>query len=334
MRFLLVAKPWKGGLAKYIFKTLDDVFPGNVRWITTYPDSTDDYIHYRKNKSAWQTNLIYQINQADYDIAIFINHLNIFKSLRTDKRNILWMTDAPTIKQGEDLPYERIFISDLGYEKPLLERINNERYAGELAFACYPKIHYPVATTSLKRNVCFIGNKDECRDEWLSYLLKNNTQLDIYGNYFLRTKLFWQHPTLVHPSISNTLMQSVYTKHHLSINIHAKVVCHGTNMRTFECAAYGIPQVVDYRPGLSDFFDQSSILTSKIPDEMLKQIQHLLMYPEEAAKIAANARQLVLSKHTYYHRILQATQGWLTPAAEYKLQQACISGYPQDASCR
>lgn len=331
MKILLVAKPWKGGLAKYIFQSLNDVFPDNVRWLPTYPDNLRDHLRYRQDKSAWMKNLINTINQADYDVAIFINHLSIFKALSTNRRHILWMTDAPTIKSGEDTAFERIFISDLGYESALLGNINPARYCGELAFACYPKLHQPkqplIKTSS---DICFIGNKDPIRDPWLQHFIQQKMDIKVYGNYFLRTALFWNNPSYFHASIRNEHMRFIYAKYKISLNIHARVVRHGTNMRTFECAAYGIAQVADYRPGFSDFFDETAVLTSQTPDEMHKQIQHLLMHPDEAVIMTANARQQVLSKHTYYHRILQATQGWLTPTAEHKLQQASISGVSQE----
>lgn len=323
MKILLVAKPWKGGLAKYLFQALNDVFPYQVQWLPTYPDSVSEYLRYRHNKSAWLDQLITTINQADYDIAIFINHLSIFKKLRTDRRNILWMTDAPSIKPGEDNAFERIFISDLGYEPVLLVNISETRYHGELAFGCYPKLHRPAQLTQKpSHDICFIGNKDPLRDNWLQYFISQKIDIEIYGNYFLRTSLFWQHPMRFHASVSNEQMQAVYARHKISMNIHAKVVKQGTNMRTFECAAYQIPQVVDARPGLSCFFGEDALMVSEHPSQMLTHIHTLLENPELAHKMAITARQTVLSKHTYYHRLLQALHGWLSPDAELRLQQS------------
>ncbi|MEQ1668019.1 MAG: glycosyltransferase [Sulfuriferula sp.] len=323
MKILLVAKPWKGGLAKYLFQALNDVFPHQVQWLPTYPDSVSEHLRYRHDKSAWLDQLITTINQADYEVAIFINHLSIFKKLRTDRRNILWMTDAPSIKPGEDTAFERIFISDLGYEQALLANINETRYHGELAFGCYPKLHQPAQLTQeTSHDICFIGNKDPLRDNWLQYFLSRKIDIGVYGNYFLRTSLFWQHPMRFHAGISNEQMQAIYAKYKISMNIHAKVVKQGTNMRTFECAAYQIPQVIDARPGLFRFFDEDTLMVSEHPAQMLAHIHTLLKNPELAHKMAMTARQTVLGKHTYYHRLLQALQGWLTPDAEHRLQQA------------
>ena len=323
MKILLVAKPWKGGLAKYLFQALNDVFPHQIRWLPTYPDNVSEYLRYRHNKSAWLDELIATINQADYDVAIFINHLSVFKKLRTDRRNILWMTDAPSIKQGEDAAFERIFLSDLGYEDVLLGKIDVARYQGELAFGCYPKLHQPAQLAPKKlHDMCFIGNKDPLRDDWLNYFLNHRMDIGVYGNYFLRTPLFWRHPINFHSSVSNEKMQTIYAKYKISMNIHAKIVKQGTNMRTFECAAYQIPQVIDARPGLSRFFDEDAIMVSEHPEQMLGHVRELLDNPTLATKMAITARQQALKRHTYYHRLLQALQGWLPPDAEYCLQQA------------
>lgn len=326
MRFLVVGKPWKGGLSKYVFNSLEDVFPGQVKWIPTYPNTFAEYINYRRDKLAWSQQLINQINNDDYDVAIFIKHYSIFNQLRTDRRNILWMTDAPTIQRGEDTPFERIFITDLGYETELVKRIDPSRYRGELALACYPKLHHPKANIMPEKDVCFIGNKDKLRDKGLEYLIDHNVNPAVYGDYFLRSKLFWQNPRLFHPRISNEQMQSVYAKYKVSVNIHAQVVRQGTNMRTFECAAYGIPQVVDYRHGLDGFFqDNDEILISHYPEQMVKQVQYLLSNPTIALQMALRARQRALNEHSYYHRLLYSLQDWLTPKALTNLQQTCNS---------
>ncbi|NOT17414.1 MAG: glycosyltransferase family 1 protein [Sulfuriferula sp.] len=328
MKILLVAKPWKGGLAKYLFQALSDAFPNQVRWLPTYPDSFSEHLRYRQNKSAWLDQLVTTINQTDYDVAIFVNYLSIFKKLRADRRHLLWMTDAPNIKQGEDTAFERIFISDLGYEQRLLTQIDAHRYQGELAFACYPKLHQPAQLKQIKtRDACFIGNKDPFRDHHLGYLLQQKIDVQVYGNYFLRTPLFWQYPLHVHAGVQNKAMQQIYAQHKLSINIHAKVVKDGTNMRTFECAAYQIPQVIDTRPGLSRFFEENALMVSEQPAQMLSHIHYLLDYPAYAEEMAVYARQIVLSQHTYYHRLLQALHGWLPADAEYRLQQASTLSY-------
>jgi hypothetical protein len=309
---LLVAKPWKGGLARYLFDALQDLFPGQARLISTYPDSPADYLSYRVNKRKWLHDRVTHINTSDYDCALFINHIPAFRDLRIDRRHVLWLTDAPNLSPGDCAPFERIYLSDTGYEKELLQTIEPVRYRGELPFACHPKIHHPVSASANLAECCFIGNKDSQRDIWLKGLIASGVRPVIYGNYFLRDTLFWQHPTLFRPALSNTKMGTVYAHHRISLNLHAAVVRHGTNMRSFECAAYGIPQVIDYRDGLTRHFAaESEIQISHTPELMAEQIKNLLSHPDLAASMAQRARRRALAEHTYYHRIQTMLDGWI-----------------------
>lgn len=316
MRVLLVAKPWKGGLARYVFEALQDLFPGQTQWVNTYPDSPADFLSYRTDKHAWLQRRIARINASDYDCALFINHIPAFRNLCTDRNNLLWLTDAPNLSSGDCAPFKRIFLSDTGYEQVLLKTIDPARYRGELPFACHPKLHRPAPPEDTASGSCFIGNKDQARDVWLGKLIASEVRPKIYGNYFLRHTLFWQHPSLFRPAVSNTEMGDVYARHRVALNLHAAVVRHGSNMRSFECAAYGIPQVADYRNGLAQLFaPETEIQISRTPAEMAQQISALLAQPEAAAQMAQRARQRALTEHTYYHRLLTLLADDLSPAA-------------------
>ncbi|MES2366652.1 MAG: glycosyltransferase [Pseudomonadota bacterium] len=322
MKILLVAKPWKGGLAQYLFDAMQDLFPGQVQWITTYPNNLADYLAYRTGKRAWLRELVARINASNYDCALFINHISAFKDLRTDRKHILWLTDAPTLSTGDCAPFERIYLSDTGYENDLLQAIEPARYHGELAFACHPKIHHPAPPASNQTGCCFIGNRDSRRDVWLKGLMAAQVRPIVYGNYFLRDALFWQHPTLFRQALPNASMGGIYAHYRVALNLHARVVRKGTNMRTFECAAYGIPQVVDHRDGLTHHFAAGTeILISNTPAEMARQIQELLAQPDLATHMAQCARKRALTDHTYYHRLLKLLSDWLPATTSYACRQ-------------
>ncbi len=316
MKVLLVAKPWKGGLARYLFDALQDLFPDETQWISTYPDSPADYLAYRMDKRKWLRERVARINASDYDCALFINHIPAFRDLRTDRKHILWLTDAPTLAKGDCAAFEHIYLSDTGYEQELLQSIDPACYRGELAFACHPKIHRRAPSSTNQAGCCFVGNKDHARDIWLNGLIASGVRPIIYGNYFFRDALFWQHPTLFRPALPNAKMGEVYARYHVALNLHAAVVRHGTNMRSFECAAYGIPQVADYRNGLARHFTPTTeIQVSHSPAEMAQQVNMLLAQPEAAAHMAQRARQRALAEHTYYHRLLTLLADGFSPTA-------------------
>lgn len=310
VRLLLVAKPWKGGLAQYIFGALNDLFPGQVSWLPTYPATFKDHLAYRRDKARWLSERVGAINRTAYDCAIFINHIPAFRDLDPSRCKLLWITDAPRLIPGDDLPFERIYLSDPGYEPELLAASDPARYRGELPFALHPRIHRPAPGLHNSQGICFIGNKDPKRDMWLSALIATGLYPQVYGNYFLRHPLFWRHPGLFRPPLHNRKMGWVYGRHGISLNIHAQVVRAGTNMRTFECAGYGIPQVVEYRPGIEKFFQHGQdILLAHTPQDMTEHVNWLHKYPANARRLAENARLKALTQHTYYHRIQAMLDG-------------------------
>ena len=324
MKVLLVAKPWKGGLAQYLFDALQDLFPGQAQWMTTYPDSLADYLAYRMDKHKWLCERVTRINASDYDSAIFINHIPAFRQLCSGRKHILWLTDAPTLTAGDCAAFERIYLSDTGYQENLLQMIEPARYQGELAFGFYPAIHRPAPAITDPAGICFIGNKDPQRDIWLSGLIACGVRPAVYGNYMFRHPLFWRHPGLFRPALANARMGEVYARHRVSLNIHAQVVRHGTNMRSFECAGYGIAQVVDYRDGLAQYFkSDTEILVSHTPSEMAAQVNFLLAHPDTAAGMAQRARQHALAEHSYYHRLCAILADWLAPAELAAAQNTC-----------
>jgi glycosyltransferase involved in cell wall biosynthesis len=81
-------------------------------------------------------------------------------------------------------------------------------------------------------------------------------------------------------------------------------------LRVFEVMASGVPLVTDRARGLDLLFEEEKHYRgfSSI-EEMLDQITWVKTHTNEAARMAKRARTLVLSKHTYYHRVLQVYGG-------------------------
>ena len=310
MKVLLVAKPWKGGLARYVYQALEGLFPGNVQWVYTYPTGIMGSLNYRRDKTAWKKNLVDTIRNAHYDAAIFINHFAGFEALRFSDTHIIWLTDGPTFTERELSPYGRVFVSDQGYEEGLVAAVGKKHMRGVLPFAFSPDIHAPCASSGRNRDICFIGNRDEKRDRQLQALLQAGFRCTIVGNYFLRHPLFWKYPISFHPSIANEKMGLIYARHRISLNIHAKVVRKGTNMRTFECAGYEIPQLVEYCEGIEEYFEpEREIAVYKDPEEMIQKAKEILGDSDRAQSMARKARERALSEHTYQHRVQTMLDG-------------------------
>ncbi|MDR0880997.1 MAG: glycosyltransferase [Candidatus Adiutrix sp.] len=85
------------------------------------------------------------------------------------------------------------------------------------------------------------------------------------------------------------------------------------NPRTFEIAAAGGFQIVDFRPLLPPLFRTwEELAVAGSPEELPDLIERYLARPEEARAIGQAARARVLAEHTYSHRLRQllADLGW------------------------
>lgn len=313
MRVLLVAKPWRGGLAGYVRRALETLFPERICWLPTYPLSAYDQLRYRLNRKAWYLSLVSQINRLRYDVAVFINTLPEFMALEMRSTNVLWITDDPRLPLDRLAPFGRIFISDPGYENEVRGAVGTERFGGVVPFACDPDFHrLEEGSHPERRGLCMIANRDAKRDRYLDWLLASGRPICVYGNYFLRHRLFWRHPVSFRPPVPNDRMGAVYARYQVSLNVHAQVVRGGTNMRTFECAAYGISQVVEYRPGIENLFtpgEEIRVFHDEL--EMTEQIDRILKDRQEARRLAERARRRALSEHTYEQRVRVLLEGLL-----------------------
>lgn len=302
MKILLVAKPWRGGLAFYLRAALESLFPGSVKWLPTYPGSFSERITYRMDRAAWRSRLAQRVATSDCNAAIFINHVSGFEELRPRDEYVLWVTDDPRPIAGNMLPYARVYIADPGYRADV-SRLLGERFRGVVDFACLPSVHRPGAHLNGGRGFCFIGNRDPKRDPYLRQLCRAGKNIRVYGNYFPLHPLCWRFPGRFRPSVPLDRMASIYARHLASINVHARVVRGGTNMRTFECAGYGIAQVVERLPGLEALFSPGEdVLTFQTPNELMDQMTRLEDDPAFARSLAISAARRVRAEHTYFHR--------------------------------
>ncbi|MFN0195797.1 MAG: glycosyltransferase [Planctomycetaceae bacterium] len=304
LKVVLVAKPWRGGLAHYVFAALEQMFPHAVEWWPTYPDSWREHIAYLRDKNGWRGRLLDRINRADCEHVLFINAFGPPGGLLHPQRNRLWLTDSAQLDPLAAPSYGRIFLSDPGYRDELEQRIGKDRVTGVIPFAFDPQIHAPAPARRMRYDICFIGNRDPKRDDYLPALFRERFDSLIVGNYWLKHRLAWRHPLSFRRSVSREGMGEIYARSRISLNLHAKVVRAGTNMRTFECAGYGIAQLVEHRPGISELFEpEREIVLFHDAPEMVSQAARLLADIDLRRELAENARRRALAEHTYQHRL-------------------------------
>lgn len=305
LNIVVVGKPWRGGLYAYLTAALrDTVGHANVRWLSTKPRSLRERWLAHSNAKAWADHLLRTLEHSTHDLAIFTEKNPIFSALSRPERNMLWMFDSAEITPEMAAAMGHIFISDSGYLSEFNANVPAAHNAGFLPLAMLPAMHHRPLREHPRHGMCFIGNHTPKRDAWLEAIMENQLACSIYGNYYPREPLAKRYPKHFKASIRNEAMQLVYARHAISLNIHADVVREATNMRSFEAAGYGIPQLVEYRPGLEKLFDLERELPSFTTMEELKAHHARLLNDTAWAKrLADNAHGRVLSEHTYHHRV-------------------------------
>lgn len=95
----------------------------------------------------------------------------------------------------------------------------------------------------------------------------------------------------------------------ISLNAHGDFMRYGGNMRLFETAAIGVFQLVDDRPGISDWFKPGEHLaTYRSLDDLQAKVRHYLAHDEQRRRMAAAARGHVLAHHRYDQRLARVEE--------------------------
>ena len=215
--------------------------------------------------------------------------------------NPLWM-----------IPFEAVEAYDLFFTK--------ERYALRslqqaglrnlhyLPMYCVPTQHHPVTLSDSERTryggpLSFVGSRYPYRERFLREL--RGYPLRIWGGGWTGARDPATLALVAGGPVWGREKLCVYSGSTLSLNQHHPmndVV--GVNTRTFELAAAGACQVVDFKEDLATLFKPGEELAVyRDLADLKRQLDYHLAHPDEAAALGANARRRALAEHTLRHRI-------------------------------
>ena len=173
-----------------------------------------------------------------------------------------------------------------------------------LPLAADPSIYRPIRSKDHYRaNVVFAGGATAVREKFLSDLAEFG--LALWGPGWRRTTLRDYcrgelRTTAEYVRAYGGASVAVNLHHGLGENTLSTAYC---NQRVFEVASMGIPQVVDYRADLPQWFEPGhDVVTFGTPQELKAQVQDLLQSTGKAEEIGAAGRREVLRRHTHMHR--------------------------------
>ena len=95
----------------------------------------------------------------------------------------------------------------------------------------------------------------------------------------------------------------------ICINTHGDTMRYGVNLRLFECAALGVFQIVDDRPGVAQQFTVGEhLVTFSDHADLREKARYYLAHDEERGRMAAAARRHVLAHHRTDQRLARALE--------------------------
>lgn len=225
---------------------------------------------------------------------------------RSSARWVAWLADdLRTINQATALarPYDDIYAVGTDVAAELGENLG--RTVEVLANAADPSVYRPIRTRDQYRaNVVFAGTATPRRERLLAELVEFG--LAVWGPGWRNTSL----KDYCRGEVPGTeAYVHAYGGASVAINIHHATVegdlpeamC---NLRLFELAAMGLPQVVDDRGDLARYFAPGrEVAVYKDGRELRAVVRALLENPADAARLGESARARLLRDHTWMHRM-------------------------------
>lgn len=183
-----------------------------------------------------------------------------------------------------------------------------------LPLAASPDIHKKMELPEHEKNIyksdiSFVGAGYYNRRRFFEGLL--DFDFKIWGNEWDLNSPLCRYIQRSGERIETEEIVKIFNSTKININLHSSAYHEGINPngdflnpRTFEIAACGAFQLVDYRSELAEFFriDEEIVCFYNL-DDLRKKIRHYLVNHEERIKIATLSRKRVLSEHTYELRM-------------------------------
>lgn len=226
----------------------------------------------------------------------------------TSAKVVMWFPDAlVNFTKGHfmNANYDALFFKD-----PYIIKALNGILASPVYYLpeCFNPNRHTISSKSEieKKYLCDIATAGNAH-AWRVAFYKHLKEYDV--------KLWGGHPPLWMPigSVANMYQgEKVLNETKAKAFLGAKIVLNnlhygeiwGLNVRAFEAAGIGAFQMVDWRPGLSQLFeDGKEIITFTNLDDMHTKIKFYLARPELRKQIADAGKQRAYAEHTYQKRL-------------------------------
>ena len=226
-------------------------------------------------------------------------------------RKVGWLMDDP-FQVDEELSkllprFDKLYVIDETWALPI--RLMVDRAVDVLTCGADPHTQHPVPSVppEFRGGVAFVGSSyfGQPSGPMRSHMLRSIADMDL--------RLFgdrgWTMDDLLAPKYRGGPLPSektnlVYNGADIVLNIHHPQFKAGTSLRTFGICAAGAFQIVDWRPGLDDFFiPGEELVTYRSLDELRERVSQYSVDSNARTRIARAGCERARREHTYAHRL-------------------------------
>ncbi|MGE0882723.1 MAG: glycosyltransferase [Blastocatellales bacterium] len=167
-----------------------------------------------------------------------------------------------------------------------------------LEFGANPLLYYPVPGIERDLNYIFLGSTNP--DKWPRYHSYLGSLWQEYPGYIDGP---WWHLISRFGGVATHRYLCARAKVALNLHIHNQIAwASELNERTYNLAACGVPQLIDYPKILPERFSPESFFFARSPAEYQSNFKIALNDSAEAQRRALQAQKEVFYRHTSFHR--------------------------------
>ncbi|PAE26333.1 MULTISPECIES: glycosyltransferase [Bacillaceae] len=270
-------------------------------------------------------NLITMVNQFKPEIAIALVGFNVpshlIQWLKTQKiKTAVWLTEDPYYMDKSEVlvpDYDYIFTIDTAAMDFYIQK--GHQHTFHLPLGTSTEIFKPVQVEpAYKSDICLLGFPYPERVKLIQVLLqKTPYKIKVIGEWRHTLVRLKNHPRLeVHDSwVKPSIAAKYYNGAKIVLNTHRPynltqnknrigIKGNSINNRTFDVAACGGFQLIEYKEDLPiHFIEGKEIVSFKTEEELLQKINYYIKHEKQRKEIAKLASKRVLKEHTFEKRL-------------------------------
>lgn len=293
-------------------------FKGLLKWRHKF--AIDKESLREKSRQKYKLYIEKQFDEYKPDL-VFIYNGTILKDETLDyfrqhgSKVIIWMYDSVQ-RPDRAMCEKHIDHADLFccFEEKDVEYFSKQgKTAHFLPLACDTSVYYPIDNKEKDIDILFVGTiyTSAKRIELLESIVERykDKNIVIYGEYkpYFKNPIKWlfrrNRNVFKNVNIEPRLVNELFSRTKIALNIHNKQTFNGANQRLFEACGAKAYQICDKNPYIASVFQNGEVGLYENKEEMMNLIDYALQH--DMSENAEKAYNIILNGNTFESRVKQ-----------------------------